>query len=384
MLAEKYRPRTFKTLLGNESVKERVKEWIEAWLSGKRQKPLLLYGPVGVGKTSLAYIVAHQYSLDVLSFSASDKRDKSLFQKLSLASKSTTSLFGNKKLIILDDLEGLTREDRGAMGGIAELIKNSSVPIIMTVNDPWDKKVSSLRGKVELLHMKRLAPSQIRKLLLFIAHKEGIEVESSFIDDTIQRANGDVRSAINDLESLMLGYRDRKNDIFAVMKAIFKATDLSWPRSTMVSADVDIDMIKAWVDENIALEYEDVGDVARAYSYLSRADVFQGRIMKRQYWGLLRYVSVLVAAVALAKKEPYRKFTKYNYPSYIKEMYKTVARRAKIRAISKKIGKRIHLSPKEVAKDIAFYARIIKRGKEHAKVYYKLDDEEFKFLSTMA
>ena len=51
---------------------------------------------------------------------------------------------------------------------------------------------------------------------------------------------------------------------------------------------------------------------------LSKADIFDGRIKRRQYYGLLKYSSVLMTyGVAAAKKEKYKKFTRYRFPSFL-------------------------------------------------------------------
>ena len=383
MLAEKYRPKKVEEIVGNEEAKKKVREWIEAWLRGKRQKPLLIHGPVGVGKTSMAYAIAKQFGFELIVLSPSEKRNKASLQEVALASTSPLSVFGRPKMILIDDIEGLSREDRGAMSGVVELISKARVPVIITTNDLWDKKIAPLRSKAIAIQMKKVSPTQVLSLLKKIVKEEGLKIPEDDLKAIAKNSDGDVRAAINDLEGRMLGYRDRKSDVFKVMRAIFKSETLDWPRREIFNADVDLDMLKAWVDENIAEEYEKLQEIAKAYDILSRADVFQGRISRRQYWGLLRYVSAMLSAVSLAKEKPYRKFTKYRFPSYIRELSASYAKRAKLREICKKIGKKIHLSPKEVREDIFLYANLILRDKDSAKHYYHLTDEDLRFLKNL-
>ncbi len=155
MLTRKYAPKSLAEVLDHEKVKARLKAWIEAWLRGKRQRPLLLYGPPGIGKTSMAYALARDYNMDILELSASQYRDAktlSLLKSLSLRG----TLTGRPRLVLIDDLDAITKEDRGAISALAKILREAEVPILITANDAWDKKLAPIRGEVEMIEMKRL------------------------------------------------------------------------------------------------------------------------------------------------------------------------------------------------------------------------------------
>ncbi len=379
MFTRKYAPKKLDELIGNEDVKRKVRTWALNWKRGIKGKPLLLYGPPGIGKTSLAYALANEFGFLLIELSASDFRDK---QKIDKALKSSSmSLFGKPKLILLDDIDAMTSKDRGGISELSKLLKEPKLPIILTANDAWNQKLAPIRNECQIMQMKRPSPHQIFELLKKIKEREHIAIEDSKLMEIAKNSKGDVRSALNDLESLTIGRRDRKEEIFQVLKIIFKTEKLSAARYAAMLSDLDPDMLKAWIRENIPVEYAKPHEIALAYDYISRADVFDGRISSRQYWGFMRYSMLLATAgVALAKDDVYRKFTKYQFPSYIRQLSQTKTARALMQSIGKKIGKKIHTSSKKVVEFFGLYVNLIKEDLERAKVFYRLSDEELGFI----
>ncbi len=379
MFTRKYAPKKLDELIGNDDVKRKVRIWALNWKRGIKGKPLLLYGPPGIGKTSLAYALAHEFGFLLIELSASDFRDKNKINKILRYSNS--SLFGKPKLILLDDIDAMTSKDRGGISELSKLLKDPKLPIILTANDAWNQKLAAIRNECQLLQMKKPSPYQIFELLKKIKEKEHISVDDSKLMEIAKNAKGDVRSALNDLESLTIGRRDRKEDVFQVMKIIFKTEKLSAARYASMISDLDPDMLKAWIRENIPIEYEKPHEIALAYNYISRADVFDGRIASRQYWGFMRYSMILATGgVALAKDSVYRKFTKYRFPTYIRQLAQTKTARTFMKSIGRKIGRRIHTSSKKVLEFFGLYLDLIKKDVDRAKVFYRLREDEIEFI----
>ena len=76
MWSEKYRPQSIIDLVGNEEARAAFVEWFGKWKKGT--KPLLLVGPPGIGKTTIAYLLAKQFGYDVIGLNASDIRNKGM------------------------------------------------------------------------------------------------------------------------------------------------------------------------------------------------------------------------------------------------------------------------------------------------------------------
>jgi replication factor C large subunit len=249
----------------------------------------------------------------------------------------------------------------------------------VTATDVWDKKLAPIRNECELVELKRVSKVSIRNLLSHIEKQEKIGLPSETIAAMAENSHGDVRAALNDLQALHPTLRDTEKDIFTTIRDILKAETYAAAKEA-VRGDIDYDTIKLWMDENIPVEYEDANDIASAYRSLSLADIFDGRIRK-QKWQLLKYsIDLATVGVALAKTHTYRKFTKYNFPSYLRNMSRSVERRAMLKAIGAKLGARLH-SGRKAALD---YLPLIKDyGSKQPQVvmdFYGLDEEQFAFI----
>ena len=376
MLTEKYRPKKLAEIIGNEEAKKKAMNWLTNFLEGKEEKPLFIYGPVGIGKTSLAIALANEFALEPLIFTSSEKREGNIIKNMEIAKGS--SIFGKKRLIVFDDLDGITSEDKGLVNAIISLVKETKNPVILIANDFWDQKLKALRNICIAVEMKKPPNSEIEKLIKSIAEKE--QIKDVDIKEIVKSANGDVRAALNNLAAYSIGYRDKRTSAYDVTLSILKGKNLEWPRKTIMQSDDDLELIKAWLDENIDAEYKDPLEIASAYDYLSKADLYNGRIIKRQYYGFLRYVSFFIACIALAKKHETSTFLFYKFPSYIKELSATMEKRAIKKSISKKIAKVLHTSQKTILQEFPFYSSLILRDIEKAKNIFKLDEKEIKFL----
>ena len=90
---DKYRPKTFKDIKGNGKGIKIIQEWINEWKNGNPQKPLLLTGPAGIGKTSTALVAANEFE-EYIELNASDKRSYDILMSTIGESSNTRSLFG--------------------------------------------------------------------------------------------------------------------------------------------------------------------------------------------------------------------------------------------------------------------------------------------------
>ncbi len=374
--AEKYRPKSTKEVVGQNLAVEKALDFVKNFRKEKT-KALLLYGPPGNGKTSIVQAIANELNYELIEMNTSDFRTAdSIKEKIGHAVTQQSLLFKKGKLILIDEIDGIYgNADRGGLPAIYKVLEESNYPIILTANDPWKSSLKTLRQKCALVQMKRVdIRSEVNKLDE-IAKKEGIEVEEDVIHEIARLSQGDLRAAINDLQTICQGRKVvRKEDlkeiearikevqIFDTLLAIFKSKDKKIIFDAFNNSDKSPDEILLWLVENIPKEYEKPGEIAEAFNYLSRADVFKGRIIHNQAWGLQSFVNELMClGVAFAKREKYHKFTRYSPPGILVKMGRSKFARASRDKVAEKIGKVCHCSKKRAVEQFPYFSIILKK-----------------------
>ena len=380
---EKYSPGGFEDMIGQDATIKKVLNWFE-----HPKKGLLAYGPPGIGKTATAYLLAKKFDLEIVEMNASDFRTKRGVNERLMNAAMQKSLFGKQKLLLVDEVDGIAgRSDWGGAAAIANLVKKSPFPVYLTCNDNWAKAIKNLKGYVTEVFFSRPRTSSVVGLLERITKSEGIEVERTVLLQVA--ASRDVRSAISDLETIAfgkkrvteedleaLGDRDREKNIFDTLRDIFKATSVEQARKATDGLKKNIDEVMLWVDENIPQEYE-MADAVKAYDALSRADVFRGRIYRRQDWALLKHViNLTTIGVAMAKSKQYHSFVKYRPPTFLSMMGRTRFKRAARKSLLTKIGRACHCSRKVARIYIPTIRAMIQKG----EAPFELDDAEMSIV----
>jgi replication factor C large subunit len=372
----KHKPKSLSEVVGNEEAIQRLVGWVKSWNKGiPKRRAAFLYGPPGIGKTVAVEALASDLNMELVERNASDHRTEEAVRKFAgLASQSGT-LFGKKRLILFDEVDGITgREDRGGVGAITQIAKAALVPIILVANNAYDQRLGSLRYYCEAIEFKKPAAGAVMKHLKRICDREGIKADEAALKFIAQRSEGDVRSAVNDLQALgqgkkalayddvsWLAYRDRKEAIFSILRLIFYGKSADQAKHAVDMADVDPDMLFEWIYENLPHHLRDPHDLANAMNSLATADLYRGRIARTQNWTLTRYViDFMTAGVAMAREKTQPAgFVPLKFPERIKLLSQTRAERQMKSAIGVKIKKRCHISAKRAAKDILPYIRVI-------------------------
>jgi len=372
----KHKPKSLSEIVGNEESIQRLVTWVKSWDRGlPKRRAAFLYGPPGIGKTVTVEALANDLNLELVERNASDYRTEEAVQRFAgLASQSGT-LFGKKRLILFDELDGITgREDRGGVGAITQIVKTALVPIVLIANNAYEPRLGGLRFYCELIEFKKSPAGAVIKHLKRICDREGIMAEDSALKFVAQRSEGDVRSAVNDLQALAQGkkvltyddvswlaYRDRKEAIFNVLRMVFYGKSTEAAKHAVDMADVDPDMLFEWIYENLPHHLRDPHDLANAMDSLAIADLYRGRIARSQNWALTRYViDFMTAGVAMAREKTQPAgFVPLKFPARIKTLSQTRAERQMQSAIGLKIKRRCHISAYRARKEILPYLRII-------------------------
>jgi len=410
--AEKYRPKNLNEVVGNNEAVEKIRRWAGSWEKGvPKKKAVILVGDPGTGKTSSAIALANDFGWGVIELNASDQRNYEKIKKVAMfgavyetftdRGDFIFSKEGGRKLIILDEADNLFgKEDKGGMRAIVETIRSTKQPVVLIVNDYYEltRKSGIIKNLCLTVRFERIGENGVKHVLKNICEKEKVELSFDALEKIFQHSNGDLRSAINDLQSLCagrkkisaedtatLGNRDLKTTIFNALSDILKSKDIEKSRNAVLNLDETPDYLILWLDENLPLEYRDAEDLKNAYEKLSRADVFLGRIRKRQYYGLWGYANnLMTAGVSVAKNKSYHGFTRYQFPLWLSKMSRTKSMRSVQNSVLQKIGRHCHTSRTTVREDILLMFRyLFKNDRDFAVgmlIKLALEDEEIAYL----
>jgi replication factor C large subunit len=387
---EKHHPQTTGEVQGQDKAVKQLHQAVRS-----NDKPILLYGPPGTGKTSAVYAVAGEEELEVIEVNASDFRNKKNINKVVGGALQQQSLVAKGKVILVDEVDGLAgNKDRGGVQALTKLVKDAAFPVVMTANDPYDKKLRTLRKKCTMVEFGNLNYRSVRARLRQIADEEGIEYDDDAMTALARRAGGDMRGAINDLQTLggdgeltkeevdEVGQRQRKDSIFDALTRVFKTTDASLSRGAFDETDADLDEVFLWIENNIENEYTKPQDLAAAFDILSRADIFKGRIMNWQYYRFYVYCyDFLTAGISLAKEEKYGGYTRWKRSRKPLRIWQANRKYKKKESVAERVGDVTHTSTTYALQHtVPFLKAAPESFREAACSYLELDEKEAAWL----
>tara|TARA_Y100000310_G_scaffold330090_1_gene401129 strand:- start:667 stop:1869 length:1203 start_codon:yes stop_codon:yes gene_type:complete len=395
---ERHRPKKFESVKGQDEAMRKINQFLESFYLGKltktKKKALILHGPPGVGKTTIAYVLANETDSEIFELNASDLRNREKLREILRPAIEQKSLVKEKKVILIDEVDGISGYyDRGGVLEILSLIEQTPFPIIITANDVWSKKLSSLRRKTEIVQLKEIDYRTIKSVLIEILRKEGKFLDSDFLTEISVKAKGDLRAAINDIQKEssithergeeITDERNKERDVFNVLREIFKSKPTKKTLEVFDSLKMNLDEVMLWIEKNIPSEYQRE-ELERAFDLLSKADLFRGRIYKRQYWRFLVYESIFLGFGISSSKNPQRfsgGFTSYKKPDRILKIWINNRSVERKKSISNKYAKSVHIGEKRAMREFSMVKSILKNPSIQKEL--RLTDEEVDYLENL-
>ena len=400
---EKYRPKKIEDIIGNEEAKATFTEWLQNKHHNK--KAVLLYGPPGVGKTALVNAAAKEYNFSIIEMNASDTRSEKAVNAVAKPATSyraldnfsgTTKTKGN--MLFLDEVDGIAgNQDRGGVSAIIKIVEQSLVPVIMAANDPDISKLRPLKKVCLLVRFQQVRIPLIIALLQNICLLEQVKAEFEALERIAKNSRGDVRSAINDLQSLseqnhtltlqdtiMLRSRNKDLSMDETLRGFFTAKSISEASRLLSYSNVDYDDFLLSVSDNLPKRYVDPNELAKAYNLVSQADVFRGRI-GTENWHLLKYFYNELAKAASINHESYKPFEFISPPIRIITLFWTKGKRTMLNNICLKIGAQCHVSKETAKNDFIPFIKVILHKKKSSGLsdWFKFTQEEVDFIVKM-
>ncbi|MEK6844661.1 MAG: replication factor C large subunit [Nanoarchaeota archaeon] len=386
--AEKYRPIYFEDVRGQEEAVAKIKDFIKNFPLKKRA--IILYGPTGTGKTALAYAAAKETNSEIFELNASNLRNKEKLKEILKPAMEQRALLKKGKIILIDEVDWIMGEDRGGIQELSELIEISEYPVILTANDAWNKKLSPLRKKCEIIELKNLDYKIVKDVLIKILRKEKKFIDNKILTEISVKTRGDLRAAINDVQTIsqfsseeqiktLFDKRNKEENILDALKKIFKLKATNETLKVFDSVDMQTDEISLWVEKNIPLEYQNKS-LAEAYELLSKKDIFNGRIYKQQYWRFLVYENIFLSyGMASLNKENKTNFTRYKKPTRVLKIWMNNLKIAKKKTISAKYAKHSHISIKKAMREFPIIKQLINSNPKISEEL-NLDEDEMTYL----
>lgn len=202
-LAERMRPRTLEEFVGQEHLLAPGKA-LRVQLESDDTNSMILWGPPGVGKTTLAKIIAHTTQATFIEFSAVVSGIKEIKQVMSEADRAASS--GMRTILFIDEIHRFNRSQQDAF---LPYVERGSIRLIgATTENPSFELNAALLSRCRVYVLEALSDDQIVQLLRkALSDKErglgefGITAEDDALNVIADYANGDVRRAYNVLEA---------------------------------------------------------------------------------------------------------------------------------------------------------------------------------------
>ncbi|XP_050835863.1 chromosome transmission fidelity protein 18 homolog isoform X2 [Serinus canaria] len=237
-----------------------TEEMLEAELdqhNRPKHKVALLCGPPGLGKTTLAHVIARHAGYNAVEMNASDDRSPEVFQTRIEAATQMRSVLGSHErpnCLIIDEIDGapaasinvllaiIQRKDGEGEAGAGRRRRREGGlllrPIICICNDQFVPALRPLRQQSFLLSFPRTAPSRLAQRLSEIALRQGMRADTGALLALCEKTDSDIRSCINTLQflhgrgqkelsvqtvqTMRIGLKDQNKGLFSIWQEIFQ------------------------------------------------------------------------------------------------------------------------------------------------------------------
>lgn len=309
----RYAPKTLADVIGHKESIAQLTQWLKAWPASSRGA--LISGPPGIGKSTMAHLIAKAAGYTITEYNASDTRSISMLR----------GMFGlgmkrlQKEVVIMDEVDGFSAQDRGGVGELADLIRKSNCPIICIANQ-LPPKLAPLQKACLVVKCSRPVKSTIATAMLGLCKKEGVTISKAELETLCETGGNDIRSIVNQLQysgggvntpphPLPSGSADQhvSSQKDATLRLdLFSATQklMSNKRISLHEADdfvyVDYGMVPLMVQEAYLAASKSLDEAVSASEQISFGDMMSTRQWKTQDWSLLPHV--VHSTVATSRK----------------------------------------------------------------------------------
>lgn len=204
-LAERLRPQSLDEFFGQQHLLGKGKV-LRRLIEGDRVCSMILWGPPGVGKTTLAKIIARQTKSKFVNYSAVTSGIKEIKQIMAQADHNR--IYGEKTILFVDEIHRFNKAQQDAFLPYVE--KGSVILIGATTENPSFEVVGALLSRCKVFVLNQLKAEEITQLLLRAINdergfgKQKIDIDIELVEMIARFSNGDARNALTTLEMAVL------------------------------------------------------------------------------------------------------------------------------------------------------------------------------------
>jgi DNA polymerase III delta prime subunit len=302
--------------------------------------------------------------------------------------------------------------DRGGLGAIAKLVRETRQPVILTVNDPKELgRYSPLfRNGVARISFWPLRDEDLKSVIRRVVVDQGLHISSMAADAIVHRSRGDLRAALNDLDAIsalppgreqesLLGSRDATSDFFDLTREVLDNPRLYRSVEIRNRLDATPDDLLPWMEENLPRSTRNAPARLAAFEELAEADLLLSRARRFRTYGLWSYASEVMTGgvtLALARGDGHAP-DRVAFPQFLGEMGRSRAIRAVRTSILAKSGRLLHISKRKASESeldflsFAFRAAVARRASDRERDFARrlatalsLTAEEVAYLANQA